>query len=371
MQRLARRSRRPEPTRPPLAKITGALKLSSDVTVPAGSLRIELAWFAAGDSQARIIGQDIPITPVFPAAFELPLSGPPPANALWTAANFPEDAGVQWTVWDTVAPTADQSFAVAQMVAYEDLNGNGSLDLVGVDATSAPDRIVAGNLGFVLYATSGYGSDAFAPSGTAKDGYGFLVPSVTATNAAYMQWNPLSTPVSLVQTPPEWNLLMCTNVSPLLEANVFDINLAPGGDTLLPETLGPLSLNAAPIAPDGLAFPPANQPLLTCSPGGTQYCIRACPAPENQFYVCQSDDTHVDASDPSSPTYCAGRYAVDPVCYTMPSTQPAGWPCAYTPGKDCAPDPTFNRCLDAGVPPIVGDDAGGPVDVDAGSPDGG
>ena len=144
--------------------------------------------------------------------------------------------------------------------------------------------------------------------------------------------------------------------------NVLEtIDLAPGGDTIAAQPW-PLGLRLAPIVPAGAVLPPANQPLLECSPGGTQLCIRACPASNDQFYVCQTDDTPVHPTNPSGPAYCQGTFAVDPVCYTMPSVPPAGWPCTYTPGVDCAPDPILNACADAGAPPMVPADAGAPTD---------
>jgi hypothetical protein len=182
-------------------------------------------------------------------------------------------------------------------------------------------------------------------------------------NAAYTQWYPNTQPVQLVQTSPAWNLLMCTNFSPLLEYNVIEtINLTPEGNTLGGGEKWPVSLHLAPIATDGVVLPPANHPLLQCSPGGTQLCIRACPAPKDEFYACQTDDTPVNPTDPFGPTYCKGTFGIDPVCYTMPSVPPANWPCTYTPGVDCAADPDLSGCVDAGAPPIVTGDAGAPGD---------
>jgi hypothetical protein len=337
---------------PPVAVVRGQLTVSPAIAASAdsGNIRIELAWYTPGGASDRIVGQDVPVTAALPAQFELSIQGAPPAEAIWTGPGT-GDAGAPWFA---SLPSAGQTFAIGQVLAYEDLNGNGKLDMVGVDATSAPDRIVAGDTSYLLYATGGYGSNEWSPIGT-KDGYGFLVENTSPTNDTTITWSPITTPVTLAPTGPEWNLLMCTNYSPLVESNNLpDESLWPGIQ----------GLRDAPIASADLVFPSSDEPLLSCSPGGTQYCIDACPAPNDQFYVCQTYDTGADLN--AGAPYCIGHFAWVPNCYTMPSVQPAGWPCTYTPNVDCTPDPVYNRCagFDAGAP--VGDDGGVVAPDDAG-----
>ena len=119
--------------------------------------------------------------------------------------------------------------------------------------------------------------------------------------------------------------------------------------------IGVQSLFDAPVWTSDVILPPANQPLLSCSPGGTQFCIDACPAPNNQFYVCQSYDTDANPVALDDP-YCEGRFGPIQQCFTMPSAPPAGWPCTYTPNVDCTPDAQYDRCAgetsdDGGLPP--------------------
>jgi len=340
----------------PLASIKGTLSVSSTVqaTAPAGSIRIELAWFTPNSAAVRIASQNVPVSTQLPAQFEIGLTGAPPAQAVWTPGNFtPSD--LLWTTLHLPAPAAGQSFAIGQVLAYEDLNGNGVLDMVGVDATSAPDRIVAADLGHILFSAGGYGRVSYG----APDGYVHIQAGDDDGGLA-SAWQPLATTqISVGETNDAWNLMMCTNFNPLLEST----------DMFGSSWIGVQSFFDAPVWTSDVLLPPANQPLLSCSPGGTQFCIDACPAPNKQFYVCQSYDTDANPAALNDP-YCEGRFGPIQQCFTMPSAPPAGWPCTYTPNVDCAPDPQYDRCAGETFPP---EDGGLPPPSDGGgfSGDGG
>jgi hypothetical protein len=332
-------------------------------SVPAGSLRVELAWFPPSSTAARIVSQDVPVTAALPADFSLALGGAPPPEALWTSDNYTSDY-LEYQMLTLPRPAPGQTFAIGEVIAYEDLNGNGKLDMLDESATSAPDRIVAADarpepaptVGHVFYATNGYGAQT---PYQAADGYGLLEGGDTDAGQAGLIWVPISTPVTMRATDDEWNMMMCTNFNPLRESN----GLVRTG------WRGTLSLRNAPIWTPDVVLPPSDHPLLSCSPGGTQFCIDGCPAPGGQFYVCQAYDVSADPSGITFQPYCVGLFGGDPQCYTMPATQPAGWPCTFTAGVDCAPDPQYTVCdvPDAGPPPPPQGDGGAPPPNDAGA----
>jgi hypothetical protein len=321
-----------DPSKPPeaVAKIQGNLSLGQ--ANPAGPLRIELAWYTPATVDSRIVSQNVAVTAMLPASFSLDLQGAPPGEAFWTNSSY-TSPDLQFSPLHLPQPTGDQSFAVGQVLAYEDLNQNGVLDMVNQDATSAPDRVVAAFTGYVLYTTHGYGAVAYGQA----DGYGMVtIMGAYEDGGGGFGWAPISTQISVGATNDEWNLMMCTNFNPLRESN----------DIVSPPGLGTQSLRTAPIWTPDVVLPPADQPLLACSPGGTQFCLDACPAANGQFYVCQTYDTSADPTTLFQP-YCTGPFGEHPQCFTMPNTEPAGWPCTYTPNVDCAPDPQYYRCADS------------------------
>jgi hypothetical protein len=350
----------PASTPPTLATLRGSIATADEAktSAPAGSIRIELAWFTPGSQGTRIVSQDVPVTAALPADFSLPLDGAPPAEALWTHDNYT----AQYLMFQSAnlpQPAPGQSFALGQVFAYADLNGNGTLDMVGEGATSAPDRIIAADSGggHVLYTTGGYGQVSYQ----APDGYGLLerTDGAHGPGSGPIAWSPISTSVTMRAANAEWNLMMCTNYNPLLENN----------DLIVPTWVGVQGLRDAPIWTSDVPLPPVDQPLLSCSPGGTQFCIDACPAPAGAFYVCQAYDTSANPlPDHVFQSYCDGRFGASAQCYTMPAAQPPGWPCPVTPGIDCTPDPKSNGCAsadtDGGPPPPI--DAGVPTPGDGG-----
>jgi hypothetical protein len=347
---------------PAVATLHGNLTIPDGLleSAPAGSIRVELAWFTPGSQATRIVSEDVPVAAALPADFSIALGGAPPAEALWTHDSY-SAAYLMFQPLNLPQPAPGQSFALGQVLAYEDLNGNGKLDMVGEDATSASDRIIEADAspsrlgGHVLFTTGGYGQVSYHE----PDGYGLLEPTDGANGAGSgpIAWFPISTSVTMRATHPEWNLMMCTNYNPLLENT----------DLVVAGSLSVQGLRYAPIWTSDVPLPPPDQPLLSCSPGGTQFCIDACPASDGAFYVCQAYDTSANPlPDHVFQSYCLGRFGAIANCYTMPEAHPAGWPCRVTPGVDCVPDPMYNRCADADAGSPLPGDAAGPIPGDGG-----
>jgi hypothetical protein len=111
----------------------GALAtVQGDLVDPSGygvhnDVRVAVVWLNV-DGKGYSVSQDLPVQPVFPSSFVVQLDGPPPAAALATLPqldNVPVAQGV--------------------VVDYEDLNGNGQLDLVPSSAGAFIDRVVGAN----------------------------------------------------------------------------------------------------------------------------------------------------------------------------------------------------------------------------------
>jgi hypothetical protein len=352
---------------PPLGTLSGKLNMAanSPIANESGHLRMTLAW----DSTKGPAYMDVPITPEFPASFQLALNGPPPADAIVTADSGHAAMMPPW-------PQPGQTAAQGHLIAYYDGNGNGQLDQVPLDATSAPDRIVAtSNPGlsdtnetfYVVYGTGGYWASAwgeiYAGGAAIHDGYALVVYRGNALTFA-----PIDTPVTLATIhDPTDNLVLC-NPTDVDDERLWLGNISGDrqGFTF------PLAMNLAPVAPAGISYPPATHPLLDCSPGGTQFCMLGCPAGQDKggivnlanatsYDVCQTYVTTWGISTPAPPAPCSTGitdmqgHAV-PECFTMPAATPAGWPCTYTPGID-------------GTPPATDDPNAGAPAFDAGTGD--
>jgi hypothetical protein len=145
-----------------LATVQGALSDPSGYAVR-NDVRVAVVWLNTNGS-GYSVSQDLPVQPVFPASFVVQLDGPPPAGALGVPKGL------------------DEPIAVGVVVAYEDLNGNGKLDLVPSNAVSFIDRIVGANQNLYLFYIDGpvplKGTESFV--GTATRGYN-LVQTMTCT----------------------------------------------------------------------------------------------------------------------------------------------------------------------------------------------
>jgi len=112
-----------------LAVVEGEIDNTLHVAVEPSSFRLAVVWTSfvkvEGSHTALRIAEDIPVTPSFPAQFQVALKQPPPAEVL--------------------LPVGDSKLkgALASLVAYEDTNHNGKLDVLEPDAKTAIDRVWA------------------------------------------------------------------------------------------------------------------------------------------------------------------------------------------------------------------------------------
>ncbi len=110
---------------PPIATLHG--HLSGEVAGIAHPLRVALVWETPG--HLNYVVQESAIHPEFPARFKLTLTEPPPEAAMQT--------GLLTAEYDSIR------VAVGHLAVYEDLNDNGSFDLIPADAHQRIDRLLS------------------------------------------------------------------------------------------------------------------------------------------------------------------------------------------------------------------------------------
>lgn len=313
----------PEDTQKPgaLATMNGTLAVQNGANAP-GSVRVALVWSTEGAARSNgpryNVAEDLEVAPAFPARFQLTLRNPPPSDALVL-----------------LEKDMDMPVAVGSVVAYEDKNGNGKLDLVDANASSFVDGIVGTNddllvvwlsrepsanliaemrdpqggiphAGYNLYryhksictvsggsagASEGQGP---TPSGirplTEPTGNGCNEPNVAA-------WLPIDAAFDLpITNDPQFNQLMCRSKD--------------GTTPTTPDAPPPSSSSSpAPQAPEQPQYPAPGTKGLVCSTDGRSFTLNACPEPQG---LCPSGDVscalRAESIQPGAPV-------------------PAGWPC--------------------------------------------
>lgn len=291
-----------DPAQPaPLATMNGTLSVASGAQAPA-SVRVALVWRsgAEDDVQQRFnVAEDLQVSPQFPARFELTLRNPPPTAAL---QSFDDEL--------------DMDAAVGSVVAYEDKNQNGKLDLVPAKATSFVDGIVGANDDLLVVWLPRELSAAVVDrlrdphGGQPRAGYNLYKPrTVNCTvspgspaggtpcdSGRGSQWLPIDAPFELpIVTDPKFNQLMCQSKAP-----------SPAPDGVEPPAPAPPGNPSAPSAPQG-PFPAAGAPGLTCSPDGRRFTYSGCREPG----LCEAESACGLRVEDLPPDVAA----------------PAGWPC--------------------------------------------
>ena len=323
--------------RAPLAVLEGQLTAAAQATpTQASNVRIAVVWMSIDDSGFKV-SQDVPATPVFPSQFRLELTDPPPRSAMATRASqsrtpseppragasapdpapppdpsppSPRPASLRTADHDSrSAWPADFGVAVGAIVAYEDKNGNGTLDLVDDSATSYVDRVLGVNEELLLVyvegtapvdlrdpagkmptggyqllrkpsCTSSFG-EASAPQDTLdrggvgpnEPGSGAAEPVPMPTRdescEATMGWLPMSTLYNLPLTAePRFGSLMCRGRG--LDFEGDSVSGVSVGEAMTPGA----TLPPGP-GPDG-KFPAKGDPNLYCSPDGRTYMFTKC-----------------------------------------------------------------------------------------------
>ena len=123
----------PENPGQPLWVLRGKLTEAPEAeVVTTTALRVAFIWQRhLEDDGVAVISQDVPVNPEFPARFTLEVYDPPPGTAMHDAEELEEDfEGLDFRI------------AVAQVLVYDDLNGNGRLDILPHDAEDYIDYVV-------------------------------------------------------------------------------------------------------------------------------------------------------------------------------------------------------------------------------------
>lgn len=316
--------------REPLAVLQGQLTQTSTPVATPSNVRVAVVWMNF-DGDGYRVTQDVRAEAVFPSSFRLELTDPPPAEAMFTekngggSATEPSDPP---TVGREPAPAPDDvttksekvtspfTIAYGSVVAYEDRNGNGKLDLVDEGASTYVDRILGSNADMsLIYFEGTVPAEAKDKNGRLPNrGYN-IYRGITracepdATNESTLEtksegieprgctapeWLPMSTAYNLPLTAdPKFAQIMCRN---------GDRRESTGSETVpLPNpTPGP--------GPNG-KYPSADDPRLACADGGKTYFYSECVTYSEG--LCKGDVMR-----------CTSTY------WSMPTaTAPAGWPC--------------------------------------------
>lgn len=265
-----------------LATIHGELSNASGVST-GSSVRVAIVWM---NGTKYSVAEDLPVQPVFPSQFKLALTAPPPDDALFPAK--------------IAGGATDLKAAYGFVVAYEDRNQNGKLDLVENEQHTFIDKIVGANRTLGVFYLAGTASQASSTSDSAgsipSPGYNLVTVSTCTgdpcDDGLRTQFSSLNEPYDLAVTAdPAVNQLMCRDYgkgsASASGSNIPDWNVAQQG------------------TPTG-GFPIPGSPSLTCIDGG--YSIQDCN--EISTGLC---DEHVDCK---VKTVVLGGAA-----------KPAGWPC--------------------------------------------
>jgi hypothetical protein len=318
-----------------LTNIHGTVTSDSASTPPA-SLATAIVWFGmSADHSFHESADSVPVSGGFPASFGIALTDIPPASAMVDFSTVFADS-------PDVGATGVH-VALGFVVAYDDLNGNGRLDIVDPGASQYVDRVegVADRIIFYLDQSvpdslvtspqfTALGIDGSKP----QKGYNLAHPDFNYCFAAadagagsagacvrgYM-WEPMDTPVSLtlgkgpVIAPQDLQQLMCST--------------GPNGNTTFTSTTLPPTISVADFSG---ALPSADDENVLCDDlhdfQYTSSCTTSPTAPCQQVNTVCTQQTIV---------------TLDPVGGS-PIAPPAGWPCAAQP----PPSPVFLSWLAAG-----------------------
>jgi hypothetical protein len=290
--------------------------VSDSTSTPPKALATAIIWYEKlADGTLHEAADSVPVSGTFPASFSIALKSVPPASATADLSNvFATSAGLAAT---------GVNVAWGFVVAYDDRNGNGQLDLVDASASQYVDEIegVADRVIFYLdkpVPSSLVTSPQFALVGIDGSmpnvGYNLVLPEsnycfadadagVAGACARGLKWEDMATSITLslgmgnVIAPRDLQQLMCS--------------AGPNDDG----PFGPSTVSTISVADFAGALPAANDPDVYCDD-------------LDNFEYASSCTT--SAAGPCQPenTVCAEKTIVtlDPAGGS-PIAPPAGWPC--------------------------------------------
>lgn len=299
-----------------LATMQGELTNPHSLALPE-TVRVAVVWGQERDGFA--IAQDVEVEPVFPSKFRLALTSAPPDSAMFYTADeyadeVAEDADESGDRSSPLEEDADFGgvtprdvrVAYGSLVAYEDTNGNGRLDLVEDGAAAFVDRVLGTNSAMVLvylegnvshpefrdengvYPTPGYNllmqglpcglptppSDSDEGDDTAGDDN--VEPSPCVENQG---WQTIDTQFELpLSANPEFNDLMCKSGG----GDSEDMSTGGGGRRGVDDR----PTNTDP-GPEG--YPSADDDELICDANGKGYEHTRCV--ETNYGLCRGSSS--------------------------------------------------------------------------------
>lgn len=328
--------------RKPLAVIEGQMLQAQNAPAVQvqSNVRIAVVWLGIDDRSLKST-QDVKAEAVFPSKFKLALTEPPPESAMIrkdkrfddpddapSVPGQPPSSGSSGGNPDTDQPPpppkpapsqlrpqdgykkwpADFGIAVGAVVAYEDLNGNGKLDLVEDNATNYVDRVLGINQDLFLVYVEGqaFPQEMLPPNGS-KPASGFnllhrIVSECSKTDdfcspSVDIRWLPMSSLYDLpLSAEPRFGDIMCRGKDSF------------GGG---PDSVGETSAYKMPSyepGPNG-KYPAPNDPNVTCGSDGKHFGYRTCVTIDKGLckgttVTCESEGFAWEGTTP-----------------------PAGWPC--------------------------------------------
>ncbi|WP_394838563.1 hypothetical protein LVJ94_16830 [Pendulispora rubella] len=276
-----------------LATLHGTIRNPESIARGPGELRVAVVWSVFPKPQGGggvnapelHVSQDVAVNPAFPTGFTLDLRVPPPREAV-----------------QPIEKTPGLKIAYGTLVAYEDVNGNGRLDLVDPTAVTFVDRIVALNQETILAFLEGTlpdppqrGTDGSTP----RLGFNFLSVDLCLFGTggsgpcteSKVLWKPIEAEISLaLSNAPRFSQLMCQQ--------------GPGGSTGLDRT------EEHPAGEIPRSSPAGPREKSSCSDGGRVYRRQSCMSRSAGLCgeITESCVTDVYHLEPGVPA-------------------PSGWPC--------------------------------------------
>jgi hypothetical protein len=248
---------------------------------------------SSGTSTELRVARDVAVTPVFPAQFELDLTEPPPAEAL-----------------NTIMGNSSLKYAYGSIVAYEDVNKNGTLDLVDPNAPNPIDRVLASppydSIVYLQGNAPSLGANGVDDNG-AKPTAGFSFYEVQPLGEWACSGGPITDGVT--PNPPcpgflwkgiDTSITLTLSNDPTLSQFLCGKDPRGGASTGSP--------TPSNLSDFGGSLPVRSDPNLACAADGSWFTYTKC-TPTSASTICNLQEQCTSLS------------------YALPSTKPADWPC--------------------------------------------
>jgi hypothetical protein len=243
-----------------LATVTGSIRDPKGLAAR-GQLHAAVVWRDAQGDKGNgyfVATDDVALSPVALGAFRLDITRPPPEEIVTDLVNY--------TALDWGSSVIPIHYAQAQIVIYDDRNGNGTLDFVAPGASEAVDDIVGlANLAHLFWFEGPIPDALVFPEemGRPQPGFNWMLDVPLFTSASYLGffphlkpgqegiynyngaenlpaagpfgWHPVDTPIAIEFTDdPYFDLLMCPDLTACPANELFEYPLPPAPPPLSP-----------------------------------------------------------------------------------------------------------------------------------------